>query len=136
MGARSASDESINAELEVATKAGIGVTWIQDANDAEVNELVAGARAFLSIGTEGYGIPVLEAIALGTPVFYDGIQPAGELMEGRGARRVLSLSHDNLVSLFTTYSQSNALEPDAALVQETSIPTWSEFAHMVAISTT
>jgi glycosyltransferase involved in cell wall biosynthesis len=136
VGARSASDESINAELEAATNTGIGVTWIQDAHDERVTELVAESSAFLSIGTEGYGIPVLEAIILGTPVLYDGIQPAAELMEGKGARRVASLSHQDLVLLFTTYSQSNALGPVGALVKEADIPTWSEFAHKVAVSTT
>jgi glycosyltransferase involved in cell wall biosynthesis len=132
VGARSASDESINAELEAATKAGIGVTWIQDANDEEVNKLIAGASVFLSIGTEGYGIPVLEAIALGTPVLYDGIQPAGELMEGKGAKRVNALEHLDLVESLFMYSRAS--EQTNLLNSEMSneFPTWGQFTRKVA----
>ena len=52
-----------------------------------MHDLVNTSSAFLSIGIEGYGIPVLEAIRLGTPVLFDGIQPAGDLMAGSGAQR-------------------------------------------------
>jgi glycosyltransferase involved in cell wall biosynthesis len=128
VGARSASDESINAELEAATKAGIGVTWIQDANDEEVTQLIAEASVFLSIGTEGYGIPVLEAVALGTPVLYDGIQPAAQLMDGKGATHVPALVHEDLLLLFQTYSAGIALDGIYSGNEIVEIPTWKKFA--------
>ena len=132
VGARSASDESINSELEAATDADIGVSWIQNADDEEVVALVAGASAFLSIGTEGFGIPVLEAIALGTPVLYDGIQPAGEILEGKGARRVDALEHADLVDLFLKYSQAQELENLWSVELVNHLPTWQEFTRGVA----
>jgi glycosyltransferase involved in cell wall biosynthesis len=134
VGASSASDESINAELEAATQAGIGVSWVQDANDAEVNELVAGASAFLSIGTEGYGIPVLEAIALGTPVLYDGIQPAGELMEGKGAKWVPAIRQSELFELFLLYSKPEQLLFQDNNLERGDIPSWKKFSQDVSIS--
>jgi len=88
VGDGSASDESINADVSRAVSEGIGVTWIRGAGDEQVHELITTAHAFLSIGIEGYGIPVLESLRLGTPVLFDGIQPAAELMEGAGARRI------------------------------------------------
>jgi glycosyltransferase involved in cell wall biosynthesis len=132
VGARSASDESINAELEAATRAGIGVTWIQDADDERVTELIAGASVFLSIGTEGYGIPVLEALALGTPVLYDGIQPAAELMDGNGAKHVPALTHGDLVQLFMSHMKSQELGGLSGQIDQLTIPTWAEFSRSVA----
>ena len=69
-----------------------------------MHDLVNTSSAFLSLGIEGYGIPVLEAIRLGTPVLFDGIQPAGDLMAGSGAQRVAAGSTDQLAQMFIDYS--------------------------------
>ena len=98
----------------------------------EVYDLVQASSAFLSIGTEGYGIPVLEAIRLGTPVLFDGIQPAAELMVGRGARRIDGLSADGLAAAFASYSQPGALDELRGEVQPDVVPTWQAFAADVA----
>ena len=132
VGGKSASDEAINDDVTRATAEGIGVTWIQGASDAEVASLISSASAFLSIGVEGYGIPVLEAIRLGTPVLYDGIQPAGELMQGSGARRIDALDEAGLVEAFTTYSQPTALAELRGELQPAHVPTWRDFAVSVA----
>ena len=86
----------------------------------------------MSIGTEGYGIPVLEAIRLGTPVLFDGIQPAAELMLGHGARRVDGLSRDGLARAFLTYSQPDALSDLRTELDPSAVPTWRAFAEGVA----
>ena len=131
IGNPNASAQAINDEVIAAIAAGYPVEWVRGASDAEVYDLVAGGDAFLSIGVEGYGIPVLEAIRLGTPVVYDGIQPAGELMEGRGARRMPALSEADLSSMFLECASGGLdavrreLDPDA-------VPTWAAFASAVA----
>ncbi len=132
VGGPSASDEGINAEVSSAIDSGLPVTWVQGAADDEVYDLVQGSSAFLSVGTEGYGIPVLEAIRLGTPVLFDGIQPAGELMAGRGARRVPAMDHAGLVEMFTEYALPGALAALRAEVDAAAVPTWSAFADAVA----
>jgi hypothetical protein len=93
---------------------------------------VHGASAFLSIGTEGYGIPVLEAIRLGTPVLYDGIQPAADVMAGRGATRVAGLAHDDLAAVFARYSTPAHLAELSAGLSPDAVPTWAAFALAVA----
>jgi glycosyltransferase involved in cell wall biosynthesis len=132
IGGQSASDESINATVREASAAGGAVRWVQGASDEEVYDLVNRSTAFLSIGTEGYGIPVLEAIRLGTPVLFDGIQPAGDLMVGRGARRVPALDHDDVVRMFVDYQTGSALGELVREVAPERIPTWSDFATSVA----
>jgi glycosyltransferase involved in cell wall biosynthesis len=84
---------------------------------------VRDADAFLSFGREGYGIPVLEAIQLGTPVFYDGTQPAAELMQGHGAYK-------------TSIDQAfhAPLPPSVAAADQSYLPKWNDYARDIAQS--
>lgn len=134
IGGGSASDETINDAVRAAIASGYPVDWIRGASDAEVQDLVAASSVFLSIGTEGYGIPVLEAIRLGTPVIYDGVQPAGDLMAGRGAERRPALRHDDLVDLFVQIGQPQALHDLNRDLDPQAVPTWADFARAVAVA--
>jgi glycosyltransferase involved in cell wall biosynthesis len=131
IGGASSSDEGINRAIREQVERG-GVRWVEGASDAEVHDLVNRSSAFLSIGVEGYGIPVLEAIRLGTPVLFDGIQPAGDLMVGRGARRVPAMNDADLVTMFTEYGREGALTELRSEVDPDAVPTWADFATGVA----
>ena len=132
IGGGSSSDQGINNAITQAVTGGDSVQWVTGASDQEVRELVASSDAFLSIGTEGYGIPVLEAIALGTPVLYSGVQPAAEVMDSKGAIRLPGHSHAELVQMFTDYSRPGALAEAAAAIDVTCIPRWKDFVDSVA----
>jgi len=127
VGSPSRVDVAINAAVQRAVDSGYPVRWITDATDHQVVEYMGAAMAFLSYGIEGYGIPVLEAIRRGLPVLFDGIQPAGDIMEGRGAIRV------PLASDATTWR--NAIEQAAearSQLDPHGVPTWNDFARDVA----
>jgi glycosyltransferase involved in cell wall biosynthesis len=130
IGKPSASDQSINDTIAAAIDEGLPVTWITHADDALVYDELHRADVFLSIGIEGYGIPVLEAIRLGTQVIYDGVQPAGEIMEGRGARQLSTGGTDEMARAFASASAMDLAEE---LAPE-SIPTWRDFTAAVAHS--
>ena len=131
VGRASSSDDAINDDIRLAIRQGLPVTWIEHAADEQVHDIINGGSAFLSIGIEGYGIPVLEAIRLGTPVLYDGIQPAGDLMAGRGAQRVAAGAVDELAQMFTHYSEPGALAGLRADLAPGTVPTWGSFARGV-----
>lgn len=111
-------DIFLNDAIERAISQGLPIRWTQGATDVEVHKIVRESFAFLAYGTEGYGIPVLESIRLGTPVLFDGIQPAAELMEAHGAYRV------QLDRAFTFGYQNEVSNIDQGL-----IPSWSDFVH-------
>ncbi len=134
IGRASASDSSINRRLESAIELGYPITWVHNASDSQVRELVADSDIFLSVGVEGYGIPVLEALRLSTPVLYWGEQPAAELMEGRGARSLGVEGgelHGALDYGFSHYSNRAHLEGLLGEISVESIPTWAEFSSAV-----
>lgn len=131
VGRPSASDESINSAIQGAIDEGLPITWIRDADDDRVRAEIADADVFLSIGTEGYGIPVLEAIRLGTPVIFDGIQPAAELMVGKGAIRIDAIDGDNFARLFDD-SVLECIDQLRGECSERDVPTWKTFVTAVA----
>ncbi len=134
IGRASASDSSINRRLESAIELGYPITWVQDASDSQVRELVADSDVFLSVGVEGYGIPVLEALQLSTPVLYWGEQPAAEFMEGRGARSLEVEGgelHGALDYAFSHYSNRAHLEGLLGEISVESIPAWADFSSAV-----
>jgi glycosyltransferase involved in cell wall biosynthesis len=132
MGKSSASDAVINDEIQRAVDDGIGVRWIQGASDDEVRAHMARADVFVSVGTEGYGIPVLEALRMGTPVVFGGIQPAGEIMIGSGATDIGGTSHEHLVEMFTQFTDLDRLRALRNEVNPEAVPPWSNFAQAVA----
>jgi glycosyltransferase involved in cell wall biosynthesis len=132
IGKPSASDQAINDTIAAAIDEGLPVTWIKHADDALVYDELHRADVFLSIGIEGYGIPVLEAIRVGTPVLYDGIQPAGELMEAQGARRIDAGSNAALANTFVEFSSESRQESLIAELSSATTPEWNSFASTVA----
>ena len=127
VGSPSRVDVAINAAVQRAIDSGYPVRWITEATDHQVVEYMGAATAFLSYGIEGYGIPVLEAIRRGLPVLFDGIQPAGDIMEGRGAIRV------PLGSDATAWRNAIDRAADARSQRDPNgVPTWNDFACDVA----
>jgi glycosyltransferase involved in cell wall biosynthesis len=137
IGRASASDSAINNSLNSAISAGYPIRWEQDASDSQVRELVAESDVFLSIGIEGYGIPVLEALQLATPVLYWGVQPAAELMAGAGARSIESPGEslrDSLATAFSQYCDRGRVNDLRGEISLGLIPVWSDFTGEIALA--
>jgi glycosyltransferase involved in cell wall biosynthesis len=113
-------DVYLNDAIERAIDKGLPIRWTQGATDQEVARIVQDSDLFLSYGIEGYGIPVLESIQMGTPVLFDGIQPAAEIMESHGAHRF------PLEQVFTRQVGHLVSELDQARV-----PNWKDYVQRV-----
>ena len=129
VGRPSASDDAINEAVADIVEQEVGVRWIQEAGDTQIHALMQQADAFLSFGTEGYGIPVLEALAVKTPVLFGGIQPAAELMLGAGAQRVFDANDPRLDVALAEWADPDRLTELARQIDTAKIPTWRDFVH-------
>lgn len=136
IGRPSASDPRINATVAQAVADGVGVRWLSDASDSVVREVVRDADYLVSIGVEGYGIPVLEAIRAGTPVLFHGVQPAAELMVGKGAIALASDEQDGLRHMFVQYCEPENWQLFHEQVDPQAVPTWASFSEIVARAAT
>lgn len=131
IGRPSASDFGINAEVERAVSAGIGVSWLRECDDDAVQQSVRDSDIFISVGSEGYGIPVLEAIRQGIPVVFGGIQPAAMLVEGNGSHDIGDPSPTALETMFRTFSDPVTVRALRDAVDPDAVPTWNGFAREV-----
>lgn len=134
IGNASASSAANNRAVQQAIEDGLSVTWIRKASDAEVQDQVNHASALLSLGVEGYGITVVEAIRLGCPVLYWGVQPTGEIMHGKGAVLIDGQSVEGIAEMFLRYSQAAELERIRSQIDVAAVPRWADFARTVARS--
>lgn len=127
VGSPSRVDAAINMAVERAVRQGYPVRWIMNATDDDVIDWMGKSSAFMSYGVEGYGIPVLEAIRRGVPVIFDGVQPAAEIMEGRGALRMPLSTDPQRWHEAAEYARGmrTTLRPN-------DVPLWSTFARIVA----
>ena len=128
VGARSSSYEWMNEELVAAASRDLGFTWLTRASDNDLASIMGECDAFLSFGTEGYGIPVLESIRRGTPVLFGGIQPAADLVEGLGAVDCGEPSQENIRAMFEKYADRSVIEEAGRMVDPQAVPTWADFA--------
>ena len=131
VGRPSASDDAINDAITDIVGQGVGVAWIEEAGDDQIHELMRRADAFLSFGTEGYGIPVLESLSVGTPVLFGGIQPAAELMVDAGTQRILDSSDVQLDGVLAEWADADRLRGLASQIDDAKIPSWRDFVHGV-----
>ena len=131
VGAQSSSYEWMNEELVEAEKRDLGFTWVTRASDDDLVSIMSQCDAFLSFGTEGYGIPVLESIRRGTPVLFGGIQPAAELVKGLGAIDCGEPTKENIRAAFEKYADQSAIKEVRQMVEPDAVPTWADFARGV-----
>ena len=132
VGAPSASDFAINEAIDEAVLGDDAIEWIQDASDAEVARWQEDADIFLSFGIEGYGIPILESIRRGTPVLFGGIQPAGELMIGKGARRLEDTQPEAMTTMLDLFAGPAESAELTSELQPEEVPSWRDFTRTVA----
>ena len=60
-----------------------------------------------------------------------GIQPAGELMIGKGATSIADLSIDGLTRMFVEFSEPARLTELRKGLDPEAVPCWSQFTHGV-----
>ena len=131
VGARSSSYEWMNEELMTAEGRDLGFTWLTQASDDDLVSIMSECDVFLSFGTEGYGIPVLESIRRGTPVLFGGIQPAAELVQGLGAVDCGEPTQENIRAMFEKFADRSVIEEARRMVDPQAVPTWADFARGV-----
>lgn len=118
--------------LRRAAEEGNAVDWRDDADDAELAHLMGSSTVLLSLGDEGYGLPVVEAAKRGCPTVYGGVQPAAGLLEGRGAWRADTTSAVALAAALEPWCEPTFAAARAAEVDVSELPTWSGFSTAVA----
>jgi glycosyltransferase involved in cell wall biosynthesis len=127
---RSSSDSSIVHDASEAPNSRI--RWSRSVNDLAMDKFAAESTALISIGQEGYGLPALEMLRRGCPVLFAGGQPAAELAEGKGARRLPDHSVASVSQAMIELADRRVADGFRAEIDPYVLPTWADFATRVA----
>ncbi len=109
------------------------LSLIEDPGDAQLRDLIASSQGCLFPSQfEGFGLPALESLYLGTPVLIDAGLPAVSGLSEAGQIRLQSQEPEEMVQALIKISDPSVakrLRKDAAVL---SLPTWSDYARQVA----
>jgi glycosyltransferase involved in cell wall biosynthesis len=100
-------------------------TWVTNAEDQQVKATIRGARAsiFPSL-CEGFGIPPLESLALGTPVIVSANTPSISMLPELGQIRLAAPTAENIAAaVLQMLDDEFALQKQHEILQLT-LPTW------------
>lgn len=109
------------------------LTVIDDPDDQQLAELIATAQGCLFPSQhEGFGLPAVESLHLGTPVVVDAALPAISGLPALGQIRLNEQSPASLTAALLTISdprEAARLRREAAQLD---LPTWADYATRVA----
>jgi glycosyltransferase involved in cell wall biosynthesis len=108
------------------------VTWIEMADDDEIAIALSRSSAMVFISeAEGYGLPPLEALALGCPVIVAEGLPALEGLSSAGQLRLGTVTEERIGSAVRTLADPASNAAYRRAIEDLRLPTWERFAARV-----
>jgi len=105
------------------------VTWIERADDDEIAFALSQSSAMVFISeAEGYGLPPLEALAVGCPVIVSAELPALEGLSSAGQLRLGPVTVESIISAVRTLADPDSNAAYRAAIEDLRLPTWERFA--------
>lgn len=107
--------------------------WVQGADDEAIRTAVLHSRCALFITpAEGYGLPPVECLWLGTPVIASPDVPSLSEVGDRGVRIIPSIDPLLLREAVLDFTNDDYYRTKAREARRLSLPTWGDFARKVA----
>ena len=109
------------------------VSIIDDPDDNQLADLIASSRgAFFPSQFEGFGLPALESLYLGTPVVVDAALPAISGLPAAGQIRLETTTEEEMIKAIIRMSSPTSAQSLRDEVSALRLPTWASYAHQVA----
>ena len=110
-----------------------GLRIVNDPDDSEVARLVQHASASIIISRhEGYGLPAMESLYLGTPVVAAADLPSLADLANGGQVRLDDTEAPSVSAAMNRFADPAFVSDMRAATGRLSLPTWSTYAHSVA----
>jgi glycosyltransferase involved in cell wall biosynthesis len=131
LGPAGAEDPALVTRLNEHTRAK-RVVWTQRTTDSDVAATLAQASALVFPGeAEGYGLPPLEALAVGCPVIVSASLPALEGLSQGGQIRLEKVTVDQVASAVDRLADPSANSAARRDIQNLDLPKWAGFAAQI-----
>lgn len=109
------------------------ISVLEDPDDAQLASLIASSQACLFPSQfEGFGLPALESLYLGTPVVVDARLPAVSGLSSAGQVRLERQGQDELAAALLHVSDSQNAGRLREAAASLMLPTWDGYAKQVA----
>lgn len=109
------------------------VSIIDDPDDNQLADLIASSRgAFFPSQFEGFGLPALESLYLGTPVVVDAALPAISGLPSAGQIRLETVTEEEMIRAIIRMSSPEGAQSLRDEVSTLRLPTWAGYAQQVA----
>lgn len=127
---RGALSHELREAVDAAKRSGVDVLLEKSRSDHEVEHAVRGANALVYASlAEGYGLPVVEALSVGTPVVTSNRRPLSEHSDYGGVLQVDPASVVDLVVALDSLCDPDVRRRVAASIEASRIPhDWSKWA--------
>jgi glycosyltransferase involved in cell wall biosynthesis len=108
------------------------LTWLEQADDDDIATVLSQSSAMLFISdAEGYGLPPLEAMAVGCPVIVSAKLPALDALPSAGQVRLEEPNVETLVAAVQDLADPASNAAHRARLKELTLPTWEAYAARV-----
>jgi glycosyltransferase involved in cell wall biosynthesis len=125
------ADPTLVAEVE-ARSARPEAVWLRTAGDDEVARQLSTSTAVLfTSDAEGYGLPPLEALALGCPVIVSADLPALENVDNAGQFRLEAVTPERIMTAVRTLADPDTNATYRRALDKLHLPTWKGFAEQI-----
>lgn len=105
------------------------VQWIDRADDEDISDALSRSTALLFVSdAEGYGLPPLEALALGCPVIVATDLPALEGLPDGGQLRLPRITVESVCTAVETLADPVRNAAYRRAIRDLPLPTWQQFA--------
>ncbi len=106
--------------------------WLEQADDDDIARVLSQSSAMLFVSdAEGYGLPPLEALAVGCPVIVSAKLPALDALPSAGQIRLKEPSVETLVAAVQDLADPTSNAAHRAKLKELTLPTWEAYAARV-----
>jgi len=107
-------------------------SWIDSPNDQIIREGIINSRCTIYPSqNEGFGLPPLESLSLGTPVIVGSHIPSVELLSDKGIIKIQGITPESLITAFYQMLDNEFAEKKCNEIKEFSLPKWKDFAATV-----
>ena len=128
LGAAGSEEPDLLARLRSLCKTS-RLEWIESAGDRVVATIVSRSSAVVFASyAEGYGLPPLEALAVGCPAIVSSNLPALEDLPAAGQIRLAPVTRDTVVSAVETLANPASNAAARSAITNLRLPTWKQFA--------
>jgi glycosyltransferase involved in cell wall biosynthesis len=127
------ADAQVAERIQMAAGNWPGFAWLSDADDNCIRQHVERARATVYVSAaEGFGLPPVESLWLGTPVIASRNLPSLEEVGSGGVHVVDPLDAATLRDVVRLFLDDSFAEAKAREASAVALPTWASFARQVA----